>query len=344
MPRKTRRPEEIIAGLRQAEVLLGEGKKVPEVVKTLGVHEVTYYRRRKEYGGLQVSQAKRLKELERENARLRRAVSDLTLGWLILTRGGAGRLLKAPRAGAAASRQSVSGSRSPHGAPARALGQQRSTQRRRPALRGAEGAEAAAQEGLRPRLADGSAVRLRRPSVRTTSGPGDFVAEKTHGGRPLKLLTVVDEHRRECLAIVVARRTTGHEVLMTLADLFLEYGVPEHIRLRRRTRVRGDRGRASGSASSASPPCSSSLPPPGRTATVESLSGKLRDELLDGEILYTLKEAQILVAQLAPPLQRPAPAQLARATDRRRRRRSSSRASRWPTTLRPLSHRRRLWH
>jgi transposase-like protein len=84
MPRKTYRPEEIIAKLRQAEVLLGEGKKVAEVVKTLGIHEVTYYRWRKEYGGMNVSQAKRLKELERENARLRTAVSDLTLDKLIL--------------------------------------------------------------------------------------------------------------------------------------------------------------------------------------------------------------------------------------------------------------------
>ena len=84
MPQKTYRPEEIIAKLRQAEVLLGQGKKVPEVIKALGVHEVTYYRWRKEYGGLQLSQAKRLKELERENARLRRAVSDLTLDKLIL--------------------------------------------------------------------------------------------------------------------------------------------------------------------------------------------------------------------------------------------------------------------
>ena len=72
MPRKTYRPEEIIAKLRQADVLFGEGKKVPEVVKALGIHEVTYYRWRKEYGGLKVSQAKRLKELERENLRLRR--------------------------------------------------------------------------------------------------------------------------------------------------------------------------------------------------------------------------------------------------------------------------------
>ena len=84
MPQKRYRPEEIIAKLRQADVLLGEDKKLPEVVKALGVHEVTYYRWRKEYGGLQVSQAKRLKDLERENARLRRAVSDLTLDKLIL--------------------------------------------------------------------------------------------------------------------------------------------------------------------------------------------------------------------------------------------------------------------
>jgi transposase len=84
MPRKTYRPEEIIAKLRQADVLLGEGKKVPEVLKTLGIHEVTYYRWRKQYDGMNVSQVKRLKELERENARLRQAVSDLTLDKVIL--------------------------------------------------------------------------------------------------------------------------------------------------------------------------------------------------------------------------------------------------------------------
>ena len=84
MPKKTYRPEEIIAKLREAEVLLGQGQKVAEVVKTLGVHEVTYYRWRREYGGLNVSQARRLKELERENARLRKAVSDLSLDKVIL--------------------------------------------------------------------------------------------------------------------------------------------------------------------------------------------------------------------------------------------------------------------
>jgi transposase len=84
MSQKRYRPEEIIAKLREAEVLLGQGHKVPEVMKMIGVSDVTYYRWRKEYGGLNVSQAKRLKDLERENARLRQAVSDLTLDKLIL--------------------------------------------------------------------------------------------------------------------------------------------------------------------------------------------------------------------------------------------------------------------
>ena len=84
MPQKRYRPEEIIAKLREAEVLLGQGRKVPEVTKAIGISEVSYYRWRKEYGGLSVSQAGRLKELERENAHLRRAVSDLTLDKLIL--------------------------------------------------------------------------------------------------------------------------------------------------------------------------------------------------------------------------------------------------------------------
>ena len=84
MSQKRYRPEEIIAKLREAEVLLGQGKKVPEVVKAISISEVSYYRWRKEYGGLNVSQAKRLKDLERENAHLRRAVSDLTLDKLIL--------------------------------------------------------------------------------------------------------------------------------------------------------------------------------------------------------------------------------------------------------------------
>ena len=90
MPRKGYRAEEIIAKLREADVLLGQGKKVAEVVKALGVSEVTYYRWRQEYGGMSVPQAERLKELERENARLRKAVADLTLDKMILQEAGRG--------------------------------------------------------------------------------------------------------------------------------------------------------------------------------------------------------------------------------------------------------------
>ncbi len=84
MPRKRFRPEEIIAKLREADDLLGQGKRVAEVVRALGVSEVSYYRWRQEYGGMSVPQARRLKELERENARLRRAVADLALDKQIL--------------------------------------------------------------------------------------------------------------------------------------------------------------------------------------------------------------------------------------------------------------------
>jgi putative transposase len=90
MPRKGFRAEEIIAKLREADVLLGQGTKVAEVVKALGVSEVTYYRWRQEYGGMSVPQARRLKELEKENARLRKAVADLPLDKLILQEAGRG--------------------------------------------------------------------------------------------------------------------------------------------------------------------------------------------------------------------------------------------------------------
>jgi cell division protein FtsB len=84
MARKRPTAEEIVAKLRQVEVLTSQGKTVAEAVRAIAVTEVTYYRWRKEYGGLKGDQVKRLKELEAENARLRRAVSDLTLDKMIL--------------------------------------------------------------------------------------------------------------------------------------------------------------------------------------------------------------------------------------------------------------------
>ena len=84
MARKNFKPEEIISKLREADVLISQGKSIAETIKHLCVSEVTYYRWRKEYGGMGTSQMKRLKELEKENQRLRKAVSDLTLDKLIL--------------------------------------------------------------------------------------------------------------------------------------------------------------------------------------------------------------------------------------------------------------------
>lgn len=84
MARRRHTPEQIITKLREAEVGLAQGRSVAQVCKALGVTEQTYYRWRKEYGGMQVAQAKRLKQLEGENARLRRAVADLTVANQIL--------------------------------------------------------------------------------------------------------------------------------------------------------------------------------------------------------------------------------------------------------------------
>jgi transposase-like protein len=85
MATKRHTAEEIVAKLRQVDVLVAQGRAVSDAVRSIGVTEVTYYRWRSEYGGLKGDQVKRLKELETENSRLRRAVSDLTLDKLILT-------------------------------------------------------------------------------------------------------------------------------------------------------------------------------------------------------------------------------------------------------------------
>jgi transposase-like protein len=85
MAMRNYKPEEIVSKLRQADVLIAQGAKIPDVVRTHGVTQVTYYRWRREFGGLQTDQVKRMKDLELENQRLRKAVSDLTLDKLILT-------------------------------------------------------------------------------------------------------------------------------------------------------------------------------------------------------------------------------------------------------------------
>ena len=84
MSRKRPKPEEIVAKLRQADVVIGQGQSVAEAIRAIGVSEVTYYRWRKEFGGLKTDQVRRMKDLEVENQRLRKAIADLTLDKLIL--------------------------------------------------------------------------------------------------------------------------------------------------------------------------------------------------------------------------------------------------------------------
>lgn len=159
------------------------------------------------------------------------------------------------------------------------------------------------QEGLRvpqkqPKrgrlwLADGSCIRL-RPTHRNHVWSWDFVMDRTDDGRPLKLLTLIDEYTRECLAILVARRIRSNDVIDLLADVMQTRGVPEHLRsdngpemvaknLRRWLAKLGTRTVYITPGS------------PWENGYCESFNGRLRDELLNGELFYTLREAQVLI-------------------------------------------------
>jgi len=118
MASKKHRPEEAVAKLRQVDVLLSQGQTVAEAIRAIGVTEVTYYRWRREFGGLKADQVKRLKELEAENTRLRKAVADLTLDKQILAEAARGNF-QAPRAGAPVSSTSCTRWGCPSAAPVR---------------------------------------------------------------------------------------------------------------------------------------------------------------------------------------------------------------------------------
>ena len=141
---------------------------------------------------------------------------------------------------------------------------------------------------------DGSCIRL-RPEHRNHVWAYDFVFDRTREGRLLKFLNVVDEYTRECLAIKVDRRQTSRDVLRTLAQLMLKHGVPEHIRSDNGPEfvakaVRQWLSRLGVQTLFIEPGS------PWENGYIESFNGKLRDELLDGEIFTTVKEAKVLTA------------------------------------------------
>jgi len=144
-------------------------------------------------------------------------------------------------------------------------------------------------------LNDGSCLR-KRPEHRNHVWAYDFVQDRTKDGRSFKMLTVIDEYTRECLAIRVERKLKSIDVLETLADLFLIKGVPEHIRSDNGSEFTAKIVREwldrLGSQTLFIEPGS-----PWENGYNESFNGKLRDELLNGEIFYNLKEAQVLIEQ-----------------------------------------------
>ena len=144
-------------------------------------------------------------------------------------------------------------------------------------------------------LNDGSCIR-KRPEYRNHVWAYDFVQDRTHNGKVIKMLTVIDECSRECLAIRVGCNLKSSEVIDTLADLFLSKGIPEHIR--------SDNGSEFTSKAVRKwldrfGPQTLYIEPgsPWENGYNESFNGKLRDELLNGEMFYTLNEAKILIEQ-----------------------------------------------
>ena len=142
-------------------------------------------------------------------------------------------------------------------------------------------------------LNDGSCVRL-RPLYRNHVWSYDFVTDRSHDGRMIKMLTVIDEFSRECLTILVDRYIKGNDVLYCMADLFLLHGIPEYIRSDNgpefTAKLLREWMRSIGVETMFIEPGS-----PWENGYNESFNGKLRDELLNGEVFYTLKEAQILI-------------------------------------------------
>ncbi|UWQ74978.1 IS3 family transposase [Leisingera sp. M658] len=341
MGTKRHKPEEIVTKLRQVEVLVGQGIARVDAIREVRVTEQTYYRWRKQYGGMGTDQLRELKRLQKENERLRRAVSDLTLDKLILTEAAKGKLL-CPARRRACIDHVRSLFRVSERRVCRVLKQHRSTQRKLPKGRADEARLVAdmivlarqygrygyrriaallrgagwqvndkraerlwRREGLKvpmkqPRkgrlwLNDGSCVRL-RPEYRHHVWSYDFVHCRTEDGKVFRTLNILDEFSRECLAIRVKRKLNSGDVIDALSDLFILRGIPAYIRSDNGPEFVAQAVRdwiaAVGARTAYIEPGS-----PWENGYCESFNARLRDELLNGEIFYGLREAQILIEQ-----------------------------------------------
>ncbi|NDV50655.1 IS3 family transposase [Salipiger sp. PrR003] len=333
------KPEDIVTKLRQVEVLHGQGLSMADAVRQIGISQHTFYRWRKQYGGMNRAQLSRLKDLEKENLRLRRAVSDLTLEKLILTEAAPGKLLSPSRR-----RECVEHVRQTLGISerraCRVLGQHRSAQRKPPQGREDEARLTAdvielareygrygyrrvavllrragwqvnrkrvariwRREGLkvphkqkkrgRLWLNDGSCVRL-KPEHPNHVWSYDFVHDRTSDGRAYRTLNILDEYTRAALMIRVDRRLNSTDVLDALTDLFIQRGPPRFIRSDNGPEFIAQKVRdwieLVGAKTAYIEPGS-----PWENGYCESFNARFRDELLNGEVFYSLREAQILI-------------------------------------------------
>ncbi|MEM8971880.1 MAG: IS3 family transposase [Pseudomonadota bacterium] len=341
MAGKREKPEDIVSKLRQVEVLQGQGMTIADAVRQIGVTQQTYYRWRKQYAGMNREQLKRLKELEKENQRLRRAVSDLTLDKMILTEAAPGKLLSP-----SSRRKCIDQVRQDLGVSERraclVLGQHRSTQRRVPRGRSdeehltediielareygrygyrivtgllrnsgwhvnhkrieriwkREGLKVPPKQKKRGRLwlNDGSCIRL-RPERPNHVWSYDFMQDRTHDGRAYRILNIIDEFTKEPLMIRIDRKLNSTDVVDALTDLFILRGPPEYIRSDNGPEFVAQKVRdwigAVGAKTAYIEPGS-----PWENGYVESFNAHMRDELLNGEVFYTLKEARIIIEQ-----------------------------------------------
>ena len=158
-----------------------------------------------------------------------------------------------------------------------------------------EGLKVPARHKPRRRLwrNNGSCLRL-RPEHRNHVWSYDFVEARTHDGRSLRLLTLIDEFTRQCLAIRVARRLNSAHVVEVLGEAMLEHGVPEHVRSDNGAEMTARRVKT-WLATVGTQPLFIEPGSPWENGYCESFNGKLRDECLNGEIFYSLKEAQVVI-------------------------------------------------
>ncbi|MFC1964317.1 IS3 family transposase [Chloroflexota bacterium] len=342
MAKKWFTPEQIINKLREAELLLNQGATIAIVSKKIGVSDHTYYRWRKEYGGMRVDQARRLKELEQENSRLKKLVADLSLDNAILKEVSPGKLLSPLKRRKLIIHITQTLSVSERRA-CKVLKQARTTQRRSLSppsdekqltediialatkygrygyrriaalLNNEHGwrvnhkrvARIWRKEGLKvpkkqPKrgrlwLNDGSCIRL-RPEYKDHVWSYDFMIDRTANGRAFKILNIIDEYTRECLAMLIARKIKKQDVIDLLFNLFLFRGIPKHIRSDNGPEFTAKAVRKwlnrLGVKTLFIEPGS-----PWENGYIESFNGKLRDELLSREIFTTLGEAKALIEQ-----------------------------------------------